>query len=119
MAIFNGCRFERSNSGDVYSDSSVLPFSTSFPIREYGVNFESQPLQAHEIRSMKADPVIIERVMVSYELMLDFFGMRLVSRDSGLVDRALPPRNFSARYRNLVRQYYHLTRLDNVFTRLP
>lgn len=67
------------------------------------MNYESQPLQLHEIQAMKSDPVIIERVVQSYRLMLDFYGMRLVSVELGLVDRVLPPRNFETRYRNLVR----------------
>lgn len=53
---------------------------------------------------MKADPLIIERILTSYKLMLDFYGMQLVSPESGLVDRSLPPRNFSARYINLIRK---------------
>jgi len=68
------------------------------------MNFESQPLQPHEIQVMKSDPVIIERVVQSYRLMLDFYGMRLVSAELGLVDRVPPPRNFETRYRNLVRK---------------
>jgi len=68
------------------------------------MNFESQPLQRHEIRFMKADEAILERVLCSYRLMLDFYGMRLVSLDMGLVDRSLPPRNYATRYRNLMRE---------------
>lgn len=68
------------------------------------MNYDSQPLQTHEIESMKADPIIIERVIRSYQLMLDFYGMHLVSEETGLIDRALPPRNFIPRYRNLVRE---------------
>ena len=75
-----------------------------FPIREYGMNYDSQPLQIHEIESMKADPIILERVIKSYQLMLDFYGMHLVSKETGLVGRALPPRYFAPRYRNLVRE---------------
>jgi hypothetical protein len=75
-----------------------------FPIREHGMNFESQPLQLHEIESMKSDPLIIERIIGSYRLMLDFYGMRLVSVESGLVDRSLPPRNYAPRYNNLTRR---------------
>jgi hypothetical protein len=92
-----------------------------FPIREYGMNYESQPLQTHEIREMEADPAIVERVIVSYRLMLDFYGMRLVSPETGLVDRALPPRNYAARYHNLVREYPTLFRtiIDPIIDRHP
>ena len=81
----------------------LLGFSR-FPIREYGMNYDSQPLQTHEIESMKADPTILDRVINSYQLMLDFYGMHLVSKETGLLDRALPPRYFAPRYRNLVRE---------------
>lgn len=79
--------------------------SSSFPIREHGMNFESQPLQPHELEAMKADPVIIERIISSYRLMLDFYGMRLVSTETGLISRSLPPRNYASRYNNLMRTY--------------
>ncbi|KAF8807138.1 hypothetical protein BYT27DRAFT_7189231 [Phlegmacium glaucopus] len=85
-----------------------------FPIREYGMNYDSQPLQTHEIESMQADPIIMERVIRSYRLMLDFFGMHLVSEETGLVDRALPPRYFAPRYRNLVRSSHNYLRISRI-----
>ena len=66
------------------------------------MNYESQPLYKHEIERMKADPVIVQRVIESYKLMLDFYGMRLASEATGLVERSLPPRNYQQRYQNLV-----------------
>jgi hypothetical protein len=45
-----------------------------FPIREYGMNYESQPLQKHEIVEMKASEEIIQRILRSYRLMLSFYG---------------------------------------------
>ncbi|KDR82797.1 hypothetical protein GALMADRAFT_238346 [Galerina marginata CBS 339.88] len=85
-----------------------------FPIREYGMNYESQPLQTHEIQDMQADPVVIARVIGSYRLMLDFYGMRLVSAETGLVDRALPPRNYAPRYHNLVRSSHNNLRISRI-----
>jgi hypothetical protein len=66
------------------------------------MNAESQPLQPHEIKAMRADPEITRRIIRSYELMLDFYGMRLISPETGLLGRSLPPRDFVARYNNLV-----------------
>lgn len=80
------------------------------------MNYQSQPLQSHEIESMKADPVIIGRIITSYKLMLDFYGMQLVSPDSGLVDRSLPPRNYAARYSNLVRKLTSFNRGSTYLT---
>jgi len=82
-----------------------------FPIQEYGMNFESQPLQRHEITSMTKEPLIIERIITSYRMMLDFYGMRLISAKSGLIDRVLPPRDFIRRYSNLVRKYFSIREL--------
>jgi Opioid growth factor receptor (OGFr) conserved region len=45
-----------------------------FPIREYGMNYASQPLQEHEIEEMKASEEVIERILRSYRLMLSFYG---------------------------------------------
>lgn len=53
---------------------------------------------------MKSNPIIVERILASYRLMLDFYGMRLVSPESGFTDRSLPPRNYASRYKNLLRK---------------
>ena len=97
--LFNGCK--RSAFAPFSSEGDV---ANSFPIREYGVNYEAQPLQPHEIEAMKADPATTARLIKSYNMMLDFYGMRLISEETGLLDRVPPPRNFEARYRNLVRE---------------
>ena len=99
MDIYSGCRCTPSCRG--IRAFQLLGLSR-FPIREHGSNNDSQPLQTHEIKSMKADPIILERVIKSYQLMLDFFGMHLVSKETGLVGRALPPRDFAPRYYNLL-----------------
>ncbi|KAF9013527.1 opioid growth factor receptor conserved region-domain-containing protein [Cyathus striatus] len=85
-----------------------------FPIQEYGMNYQSQPLQKHEIDAMKADPVIIERIIQSYRLMLDFYGMQLVSKETGIVDRVIPPRNYMTRYRNLLRSSHNYLRISRI-----
>lgn len=63
------------------------------------MNYESQALQPHEITSMRSNTVILERIIKSYDMMLDFYGMRLVSAKMGLLDRS---EDFSDRYKNLV-----------------
>lgn len=70
-------------------------------MQEYGMNYEAQPLQKHEIAAMKADPTIIERLERSYEMMLGFYGMQLASKETGELRRA---DNWEERYRNLVRE---------------
>jgi hypothetical protein len=39
-----------------------------FPIRERGVNPQAVPLQPHEARSMQNDPIILGRLLRSYEM---------------------------------------------------
>ena len=78
----------------------------SFPIQEYGVNYQAQPLQRHEIEAMVADPDIIDRVIKSYRLMLDFYGMQLVSTETGLLSRSEPRKRCYERYNNLQRELY-------------
>jgi Opioid growth factor receptor (OGFr) conserved region len=63
------------------------------------MNFESQALQPHEITSMRSSAEIMERIIKSYEMMLDFYGMRLVSAETGLLDRS---ERFADRYDNLI-----------------
>ena len=59
-----------------------------FPIQEQGLNSHAQPLQKHEIAKLKNDEIVRNRLIKSYELMLDFFGMKLANHDSGLIARS-------------------------------
>jgi len=47
---------------------------------------------------MRENETIMQRVLMSYKLMLDFYGMRLENEASGLVSRS---DNYASRYRNL------------------
>ncbi|EGN98337.1 hypothetical protein SERLA73DRAFT_183289 [Serpula lacrymans var. lacrymans S7.3] len=85
-----------------------------FPIQEGGMNYEAQVLQPHEIAKMKADPVILGRILSSYKLMLDFYGMRLVSPETGLLGRSIPPRNYAPRYKNLIRSSHNNLRITRI-----
>ncbi|KAJ8496544.1 hypothetical protein ONZ45_g12405 [Pleurotus djamor] len=85
-----------------------------FPIQEHGMNYRSQPLQRHELKAMKANTAIIARLLESYRLMLDFYGMRLVSAETGMLDRSLPPRNFASRYMNLCRSSHNNLRISRI-----
>ncbi|KIY72009.1 hypothetical protein CYLTODRAFT_389511 [Cylindrobasidium torrendii FP15055 ss-10] len=85
-----------------------------FPIQEYGMNYESQPLQRHELDAMKSSPDVIRRIIASYRLMLDFYGMQLVDEETGRLARVVPPRNFEARYNNLVRSTHNNLRISRI-----
>ncbi|KAF8229690.1 hypothetical protein L208DRAFT_1401682 [Tricholoma matsutake] len=83
-----------------------------FPIRDgQGMNYESQALQPHEITSMRSNTVILERIIKSYDMMLDFYGMRLVSAKMGLLDRS---EDFSDRYKNLVYSGHNYLRISRI-----
>jgi hypothetical protein len=51
-----------------------------FPIREHGMNYESQPLQPGEINQMQGDASVKPRLVQSYRLMLDFVRLWLLKR---------------------------------------
>ncbi|KAF7980475.1 hypothetical protein HWV62_37954 [Athelia sp. TMB] len=63
------------------------------------MNYQAQPLQVHEITKMKADHGVIQRLIKSYRLMLDFYGMQLESEETGLIARSS---NYAPRYRNFI-----------------
>ena len=52
---------------------------------------------------MTENGTIMRRVLMSYKLMLDFYGMRLEDEASGLVSRS---ENYASRYRNLCSTYF-------------
>lgn len=60
-----------------------------FPIRERGMNSRAQPLQLHEIATIRSDPVCLERFMQAYRMMLNFYGMELVSTSTGMLRRVV------------------------------
>lgn len=69
------------------------------------MNMDAYRLLPHEIGMMRNSEEIIRRLVRSYEMMLDFYGMRLLS-DTGLLGRSLPPRDFNSRYQNLLSEWH-------------
>ncbi|XP_017358985.1 opioid growth factor receptor [Cebus imitator] len=69
-----------------------------FPLREPGVNWHAKPLTLREIEVFKSSREIQERLVRAYELMLDFYGIRLEDRGTGTVGRAP---NYQKRFQNL------------------
>lgn len=94
--ISNGCKISR-------APLCPRPYThlISFPIQEYGLNQFSQPLQRHEISIMKENPEIIERLLTSYKLMLDFYGLQLINEDTGCIGKSSPPKDSPSRFRHL------------------
>lgn len=55
-----------------------------FPLYEgNGVNWHAQTLQRKEAKLMRENMIIGERVMKSYEMMLDFYGMEIADKTTG------------------------------------
>jgi len=82
-----------------------------FPIREYGLNYAAQPLLKHEIKVMAKDEKIMQRIVTSYKLMLDFYGMRLENETTGLISRS---GSYAAQYRNLCRSSHNNLRISRI-----
>ncbi|GAA6023347.1 hypothetical protein JCM8202_001399 [Rhodotorula sphaerocarpa] len=98
-----------------------------FPIREQGVNGHAQPLELHEIEAIKSDPDAMARLIESYRIMLDFYGLRLVDPETGeldLEDPVGPDANSSAtagsssspasRFRHLERHPHNFLRITRI-----
>ncbi|KAK7476897.1 hypothetical protein BaRGS_00031836 [Batillaria attramentaria] len=82
-----------------------------FPIRESGMNWHAKELQRHEAEKIQKDRKAFERFVKSYEMMLNFYGLRLASRDNGEVERA---ENWKPRFRHLncsMHNYLRITRI--------
>ena len=82
-----------------------------FPIHEEGMNHRAQILQRHERDAMVASPVIIERVKRSYELILDFWGAKVVDWRTGELQRA---ENFKQCFSNLNARSHNYLRITRI-----
>jgi len=82
-----------------------------FPIREDGLNHHAQRLQLHEAKAIESDPVLQGRIITSYELMLDFYGMKLLDRSTGAISRA---DNWKQRYAHLNRSFHNYLRITRI-----
>jgi len=82
-----------------------------FPIKEHGLNFESKPLQSHEILKIKADQSCIKRFIKSYELMLHFYGCALKDQGTGELDRH---EGWKTQYRNLNSHTHNFLRITRI-----
>ncbi|GAA6082126.1 opioid growth factor receptor-like protein 1 isoform X1, partial [Tachysurus ichikawai] len=82
-----------------------------FPIQEMGMNFASRELSLTEIRHFHEDKEVKKRLLKSYKLMLDFYGIQLVSEDTGEVERA---QNWRERFENLNRNTHNNLRITRI-----
>ncbi|XP_034733095.1 opioid growth factor receptor [Etheostoma cragini] len=86
-----------------------------FPLREPGVNYMASELTKKEIEAFKKNEDAKKRLVESYELMLGFYGMHLVSKETGEVKRA---DNWKERFGNLERNMHNNLRITRILKSL-
>jgi len=86
-----------------------------FPIREEGMNYRAQRLQLHEAKAIAANPAARKRVLRSYKLMLDFYGMKLYDLKTGELRRSA---RWQRRYQNLNTSYHNYLRITRIIKSL-
>lgn len=82
-----------------------------FPIHEHGMNGDAQVLQEHEAVAMRDDAAVHARLIKSYELMLDFYGFKLLSRETGVI---APSKNAIPRFKNLSTHSHNFLRITRI-----
>jgi hypothetical protein len=81
-----------------------------FPIRESGLA-NVQPMTKHEAEEISKSYECKERLIKSYSLMLDFYGMELVDSKTGEVKRS---KNYKDRYHNLDTSSHNYLRITRI-----
>ena len=77
-----------------------------------GMNYAAQPLTVAEIERMVASPSETRnRVVRSYQLMLDFYGMQIADEATGRIERTP---GFRKRYDNLTRSLHNYLRISRI-----
>lgn len=87
-----------------------------FPNSEnQGQNFYSVPLTKEEAVIIISDTKMKARVLKSFEMMLDFFGMRLVDSEKGIFERA---ENYKERYHAVKNSPHNFMRVTRILKSL-
>ncbi|GAA5976964.1 hypothetical protein JCM5350_007510 [Sporobolomyces pararoseus] len=105
-------------------DFKELEFNHSFiqwlfPIREQGVNYQAKPLELHEIDQLKRDKVAMDRLIESYRIMLEFYGLKLISPLTGelALEDSVPapsPNSYLKRFENLEKNSHNFLRITRI-----
>lgn len=83
-----------------------------FPIRESSMfNNEAQELMLHEAKALCESPECMARLRKSYEMMLDFYGLKLVDATTGDVARH---DDYRVCYQNLEQMSHNLLRITRI-----
>ncbi|KAI4891331.1 hypothetical protein NFI96_031735 [Prochilodus magdalenae] len=82
-----------------------------FPIQEQGPNYDAHVLTPEEIKLFRKDEMARERLLKSYRLMLDFYGIELCNEETGEVCRA---DNWKERFENLDSHTHNNLRITRI-----
>ncbi|XP_048406503.1 opioid growth factor receptor-like protein 1 [Stegostoma tigrinum] len=82
-----------------------------FPLREPGMNCYAKELTRQEIELFKNSKDATWRLIKAYEIMLDFYGIKLVNRKTGAVKRAL---HWKERFNNLNLRTHNNLRITRI-----
>ncbi|NXS10084.1 OGFR factor, partial [Neodrepanis coruscans] len=87
-----------------------IPFRL-FPLREHGMNLCAKPLTSQEIEAFRKSSEVMDRFLRAYELMLRFYGINLVNKETGELKRA---ENWSERFENLNKFSHNNLRITRI-----
>ncbi|KAM9371917.1 opioid growth factor receptor [Phaethornis superciliosus] len=82
-----------------------------FPLRERGVNLRARQLTCQEIQAFKKSEEVMQRFVRAYQLMLRFYGIDLVNKETGELKRA---ENWVERFQNLNRYSHNNLRITRI-----
>ncbi|XP_039214118.1 collagen alpha-3(IX) chain isoform X2 [Crotalus tigris] len=82
-----------------------------FPLREQGMNFHAKRLTCQEIEAFKKSKEVMERFVRAYKLMLKFYGISLISEETGELKKA---ENWCERFGNLNRYSHNNLRITRI-----
>ncbi|NXG48779.1 OGFR factor, partial [Psilopogon haemacephalus] len=85
--------------------------SRLFPLREHGMNWRAKPLTWKEIQAFKKSEEVMQRFIRAYQLMLRFYGITLVNKETGELKRA---ENWAERFQNLNRFSHNNLRITRI-----
>ncbi|XP_045078885.1 opioid growth factor receptor-like protein 1 isoform X2 [Coregonus clupeaformis] len=82
-----------------------------FPLQEPGMNYQAKELTKKEIEAFLEDETAKKRLVKSYKLMLDFYGIQMSNETTGEVRRA---NNWRDRFDNLDRHTHNNLRITRI-----
>ncbi|XP_043566838.1 opioid growth factor receptor-like protein 1 isoform X3 [Chiloscyllium plagiosum] len=82
-----------------------------FPLREPGMNWHAKELSRQEIELFRNSKDATQRLIKVYEIMLDFYGIKLVNRKTGAVKRAP---HWKERFNNLNQRSHNNLRITRI-----